>query len=449
MGSDSYWLNEEMPKFGTLEGAHKADVAVVGGGLCGLNAALLLQRAGVSVVLIEANRIGNGTSGHTTAKITAQQGVIYSNLIKKWGQDVAQAHAMSQTRAIEQYAELIDELSIDCDFVRADAYTFSNTAQNAEKLYKETDAAQKCGLVADMHEESELPFEVLASMRFKNQAMFHPVKYMRAVALELSKGGCRIFENSRMLEYQEGRVITDRGSVTAGHVIMATRYPIINAPGYYFIKLQQNRSNVLAMRGGNVRGMHLSLDGDGFSVRMNRDVLIVSGFDYKCGARRPVKRHDRLANHAKKHFGGAVINRWSAQDGMPPDDLPYIGEYARSMPRLLTAAGFAKWGITGSMTAANILRDIIMGINNPLAQVYSPRRSIFPGLGAIAGNMAAMAASYIGGIVRRDDPICSHMGCRLRFNNEEGSYDCPCHGSRFTKDAHVIDAPARLPFKKK
>ena len=421
-----------------LDGAVKCDAAVIGGGLAGILTARLLQDAGVDVLVLEKDTLGAGQTGRTTAKITAQHGLIYHKLLQSRGPVIAARYARANLAAIDQYEALIRTLPTSCGFTRCPAYLY--TTGSAHRLQLEFMAAQQLGVDCALTRHTELPFPVTAALRFENQARFHPLEFLFAVA-----EGLTVYEHSQVrkvhLRGDDTLLRTHNGTVAAKYVIFAAHYPIVDVPGWYFTKLHQERSYVVALQNAMLPfGMYLGVDGDGLSFRMAGDCLLLGGGGHRTGeaAYHP---YERLEARAKALWPECrAVRRWSAQDCMTLDGVPYIGRYAPSTPDWFVATGFNKWGMTGSMAAARLITDLITGKDSPYTLVYDPSRSQSANLDKRMNEFAHAARGLGRGLVhgRR----CTHMGCKLEWNMAEGTWDCPCHGSRFAPDGTILDNPA-------
>lgn len=447
MPSDSFWLRSSLPQYAALEQDLSADAVIVGGGLAGLLTALLLKQSGLDVVVLEGGRIGHGASGHTTAKVTAQHGPIYAKLIEKWGKAAARRYAQVQLAALSQMHGLTQALELDCDWVQQPACLFATTPQGEKVLEKEARAYQQMGLIAQYKlAETALPLPVRASLTLQDQAAFHPVKFMGGIAQALCKDSPCIYEHSRVLsvDVQQNIVYTDKAKVQAKWVVIATHYPIINLPGLYFARLKVERSCAMLLRGApQIDTMAISVDPTVLSLRMADGNLLLGGANYPCGRQGKVNHYKMLEETARKYFPAArPMMVWSAQDAMPPDDLPFVGAYSKATPRLLVATGFGKWGMTNSMAAARLLQRRVLGKKDAEMAMLSPQRTGLHAAAGVAGQVLSTAGGMASGVGRLFNPACTHMGCRLSWNQDEQSWDCPCHGSRFEKSGDVLEGPA-------
>lgn len=471
----SIWKKEiAMQKESELSGDITTEVAVIGAGMTGILTAYFLKQKGKEVVVLEGNRIASGQTGNTTAKITSQHGLIYDKMIRKLGREYAQLYANANEDVIRMYGELIKEQKIDCDYQQLPAYLYST--QSRERLLREAKAAKQLGLPASFVESVDLPFETVGAVCFENQAQFHPLKFVQGLAKDLV-----IYENTMVQGVRGHEIYTNRGIVTAKHIVFAVHYPFAIIPGLYFLRQHQERSYVVAYKGAvNVKGMYLGIDNNGLSLRNYQEYLLIGGGKHRTGWNEAGGSYDAIRTKAKKYFPNAEeYAHWSAQDCMPHDGLPFIGTYSCIRPYWYVATGFQKWGMTNAMISAMIISDHICGIENPYQKLYAPQRW-HPVIAAekfwtdVCVSARGLLAGYHvfdfrkednlecgqGGIVHkglrrygcyRDEKgnlhrvslRCPHMGCELLWNPDERSWDCPCHGSRFDYDGQLIDNPAK------
>lgn len=493
----SFWVTSTPETaYPRLEPNLQVDVAVIGGGILGITAAYLLQQEGRSVAVIEGDRIARGVTGYTTAKISSSQHLIYSQLVKKFGEDGARVYGASNQAALERIAALVEELGIDCDFERQDNYVYTESASEVESVREEAQVAASLGLPADFVTESPLPFPIAGAVRFTNQAQFHPRKYLLALAERIHGDGGYIFEQTTALDVDEGepcKVVTDHGSLIATDVIVATNMPFLDR-GLFFTKVSPMRSYVVAGyvdRAAAPEGMHISAESPTRSVRLIPDgdkrLLMLGGEGHKTGQEPDTEaRYRRLEEDARTRFGLTTIDyRWSSQDATPVDLVPYIGRMTRRSEHLFTGTGFRKWGMTNGTLAAMLLTDRIVGRDNPWAELYDSKRLDIPqSAEEFVKENANVAQHWIGDriktpgdpledispgegtVIRRggqsiavykeaDDrlrglsALCTHLACIVHFNNAEKSWDCPCHGSRFDLDGNVLQGPATRPLEPK
>lgn len=425
---DSVWTQTaRLPRFEPLSGDIKTDILVIGGGMAGLLCAYELTRSGVDCVLVEADRLCSGITKNTTAKITAQHGLIYDKLIREFGMEAAKLYLQANLWALERYEQMCRD--IDCDFERQDSCVYS--LNDKRKIEKEMVALDKLGYPARHVADPPLPFPVAGAVCFEHQAQFHPLKFAAAIA-----GKLRVFEYTKVLELAPGRAKTNRGAIRAEKIIVATHFPVLNKHGGYFLKLYQHRSYVLALKDApRIEEMYVDEAKTGLSFRRYGDLLLLGGGGHRTGKRGGNWRE--LERFAAEYFPKAKITaKWATQDCMTLDGVPYIGQYSGSTQDLYVATGFNKWGMTTSMVAAAVLCDLVQGKEHPWAQVFRPSRT------SLRPQLAVNAAEAAISLLMPTTPRCPHMGCALKFNPEERSWDCPCHGSRFTREGKLIDNPA-------
>jgi len=410
-----------------LDGDRNTDVLIIGAGMAGVLCAYFLKKAGVDGLVVEAEKIGMGITKNTTAKITCQHGLIYSDLIRKSSVEKAWQYLYANELALEKFREICQ--GVDCDFEEKPAYIYSTTDRDV--IEDEVAALEKLGYPAAFAADIPLPFKIAGAIRFDHQAQFHPLKFMAAIAKELP-----ICENTRVKKVSGNTAYTDRGNIHAKKIIIASHFPFIDSHGFYFVKMYQQRSYVLALKGAkDVGGMYLDERENGLSFRNHGDLLLLGGGGHRTG--KQGGGYDELRYFARKYYPAAKEQyAWATQDCMTLDGAPYIGQYAKSTPDLYVATGFNKWGMTSSMAAAMILSDRILEKRNPYAAVFLPQRSILkPQLLINAGEAVIHLLTPT---LRR----CTHLGCALKWNKAEKTWDCPCHGSRFQESGEVIDNPA-------
>jgi len=481
---DSRTDDAEQPR---LEGTELVDVAIVGGGIAGLSTALELCERGRSVAVLERDRIATGITGKSTAKLTSQHGLIYSHLRAEFGPQQATQYARRQQNAIEAVEERIDDLGIDCGFERVPSYLYSNDRAEIER---EVEAATAAGLPATFV-TSVPPFErAQAAVRFDEQAWFHPRRYLLAVADELRANvDASVYEQTPVTDVEPGQpchVRTESGSVTARQVVIATAFPIVDRAGY-FARLHPKRSYVLGLRleGPHPDGMYYR-SGDPYrSVRTHHGedgpLLLVGGENHKTGQGGPTrKRYERLLEWARERFSiESVAYRWSTQDYVPADKVPLVGRLGPGSETVYVATGFRGWGMTNGISAGALLADLLTGERPAAADLFDPLRftpttslgttltenadaasqfatdwartllapdltSLEPGEGRILrkGGRPVACARDADGDLHAVSAVCSHMACLVDWNDAECSWDCPCHGSRFSPDGEVLEGPA-------
>ena len=432
---DTIWTRtSKIPASSALPHSIRAEVAVIGGGMAGILTAFFLKRAGKEVIVLEGNRVGSGQTAGTTAKITVSHNLIYEKLLREAGEEKARMYVSANKRALKMYSQLVQEEKIACDFRECSSYLYSLT--DAEQIKREVEAAVRLGIAADFTTETELPFPVAGSICYQGQATFHPLLFLKALAEQLM-----IYEKTQVTGVEDGKIYTDHGNVLADTVVFASHYPIVNAPGDYFARMHQERSYVLALRHAqHLEHLYLGVDsGEDFSFRNFREFTLLGGAGHRTGENEDGGQYQKLEKRAREYWGNCeTVCRWSAQDCMTLDGIPYIGRYTARNQKWYVETGFGKWGMTSSMAAARMVTEQICQKNSGNARVFSPQRVPVKALKAAAaeGGKSAKGLAAPGGI------RCPHLGCKLRWNPEEETWDCPCHGSRFDADGSLIDNPA-------
>jgi glycine/D-amino acid oxidase-like deaminating enzyme/nitrite reductase/ring-hydroxylating ferredoxin subunit len=478
--TQSLWRRtEELPAYPALCGELDTDVAVVGGGMAGLLTAYLLTRRGIRATVLEAGRIAGGQTGGSAARITSQHGLAYQRLERRLGPETARLYALANQAAVELYADIIRTRRISCNFRRLSAYLYAR--RDPGRLRREVAAAERAGLPVRLVRDTGLPFPAAGALRLEGQACFHPLRFLRGIC-----PGLEIYEHTPVLSASGKRLRTPGGTVRAQRVVFAGLYPFRNTPGWYFARLRRERGYLLALESEWLpEGLYDGVDADGLSLRPAGRMLVVAGAGHPAGQSAGGVRYDWLRRRTESLLPvGAEREHWSIQDCLSLDGLPYIGRFAPETPGWYVATGFGRWGMTGSMVAALTISEHICGVLAPWSGIFDPAR--FHGA-LSAGNLTRQAASaalclarrYLpsprgelerlppgfGGVISVDgrklgvykdergrchvvDPHCPHLGCRLEWNGEERSWDCPCHGSRFDCDGRVLEGPAGLGLKK-
>lgn len=424
-----------MPRFEELKENAQADAVVIGGGIAGILTARFLCDAGLDVVLLEANRLCSGQTGGTTAKITVQHGFCYRDIAKRYGKEGARLYYEANRAALEQYRQMAKEIA--CDLELRDFYAYEE--HDPQKLQDELAVLQAIGADAALAPTPELPFATVGAVRVPRQAQFHPIRFL---ASQLK--GIRIFENTPVVGLFEGGALTASGyRVTAENTVVATHFPFLRFRGGYPFKMYQSRSYVLALENAPLpRSMYADGAGKGLSLRSFEGVLLLGGGTHRTGTANG--GYGVLEAKAAAYYPTARVQaRFAAQDCMTLDGIPYIGRYAKGLDRVYVATGFEKWGMTSAMVAAALLRDAICERESPYAALFTPARPIPPL--RFLRETGAVLRHYL----RPTLPRCPHLGCALRYNRQEHSWDCPCHGSRFSPEGKLLDAPAKKGLGKK
>ena len=485
----SLWLDTAPPGrvFPEADAPADADVIVIGGGITGITTALRLQEAGARTILLEAARLASGVSGQTTAKVTTQHGLVYAGLADARGARDARSYAEANQRALDWVADRVAEHGIECGWRRQPAYAYVTDAGARVRLEAEAEAACAAGQRATVVDDAPLPYPVAGALRFDDQAELDPRRYLLALAEQLVAAGGTIHERTRAVEVSEDERLTVKtpgARLTAGHVIVATNVPFLDR-SLAFARVKPMRSYLIACRivGAPPPGMHISADGPTRSLRgvplPDGELLLVGGEGHRTGDESATgERFARLEAFASTHWEvQAVTHRWSSQDAVPLDGLPLVGRATPRSERLLLATGFAKWGMTNGTAAAELFADLVQGRPNATAGLFDPFRlslrslpdavregagnawrllagprrdpgrgvaDLAPGDGAIVDEGGERVAAHrrADGSVVAVSPRCTHLGCEVRWNGAESSWDCPCHGSRFSPDGEVLHGPA-------
>lgn len=420
------------PEFSRLNGDMETDVLVIGGGMAGILCALRLQQAGVECVVAEADTVGSGITKGTTAVLTAQHDTLYTDLIETYGRDNARRYLTANLDAVEAFAEL--SKTFPCSFQRADSVMYTHS--DGERLAQEAEAVRSLGFEAEFCTKTPLPFPVAGAVRYPGMAQFHPLAFLYGAAKQLC-----VFEHTPVRRLDGTMAQTDSGRIRAQKVIVATHFPFINRHGMYFMKLYQNRSYIIAYDNApNLECTFVSTAEDGFYLRNFGSLLLIGGGEHRTGKKgggfAPIEEF------ARRYFPQAEERfRWATQDCMSLDGLPYVGAYSPKLPDVFTATGFNEWGMTTSMVAAQTLTALVQGRPDPLMGMLSPDRKMRAG--QLAANLGTTLLNFLTPTARR----CSHLGCALKWNPQEHSWDCPCHGSRFRSDGRLIDNPAMKDIK--
>lgn len=428
----------QIPGRNSLPGNLDTEIAVIGGGLAGILTAFYLTMEGKQVIVLEASSTGSGQTSGTTAKITSQHGLIYQKLLTDLGETAAKLYARSNQEAVADYEQLISSRRISCSFEKKPAFLY--TMDQPDAIHLETLAARRAGIPALEVTETSLPFSVKRAVRFPDQACFQPLKFLEALSSSVT-----VFEHTPVTSVKDHVLSTPHGQVTARKIVFACHYPFPLIPGYFFLRMYQDQSYVVALEGAPaLDGMYLGIDPDGLSLRQADPWLLLGGQGGRVGIQKP-DPYGALDSRARQLFPGArTALKWSAQDCVTLDSLPYIGRFSRRKPDWYVATGFGKWGMTLSMVSARMLTDLICGRQSPYESLYSPSRfRLRPSAPRLAVHGAESAKGLIKGMAN-GVMRCPHMGCRLTWNAAESTWDCPCHGSRFDRLGRLITGPAQI-----
>ncbi|KAB8136243.1 FAD-dependent oxidoreductase [Gracilibacillus oryzae] len=498
----SLWQqNRDINSYAAHQQDSQTDVLIIGGGIAGIITAYQLSKADRKVTLIEAHRLLEGVTGYTTAKVTAQHGMIYSKLMKTFNAETARLYYDANMEAINFFRETIEELNIDCDFEDKDAYIYADSTQSKKLLEKEIDAYKAINIDGGMAEvEASFPIKAELAAVMRNQAQFHPVKFLAPLINEIEKNGGKIYENTRAMEFIDHKnpaIRTENGStISANYAIVTSHFPFNDMDGTYFARMDFSRSYVIGAKAPDSvipDGMYISADQPKRSIRSAVDtngerILLLGGDSHRVGMSKTktMEHYENLAEFGDKFFDiTEILYRWSSQDMTTLDTVPYIGQMVTGNEKILVATGFHKWGMTAGALTGMMLTDQILGRENRYASVFDPTRSKLKGSDAASflKDNATVAKELVSGKLERPekrldelendegatvkidgkragaykdkngqihavDPTCTHMGCETHWNDAERSWDCPCHGSRFSYTGKVIHGPATKPLKK-
>jgi len=488
----SYWF-DTAPRaaFPRIEGRIEVDVAIVGGGIVGIMTARQLKDEGLTVAVVEARQVGGEVTGKSTAKITSQHNVTLTKIARKFGEEGARLYGEANQAGLQRIRALAAAHGLDCALETKPAFSFTRDEAHVGEIEEECALAARLGLPASLTRDTGLPFEVLAAMRWDDQAQFHPVRFVAGLAATLEGGGSHVFEGSRVTDWDPRRIATAEGEVVAKHLVMATHMPL-GQIGFFYAEAYPHIHPVIMGRADPARvpnGMYISVETPRHSVREHRDEhgqdwLIFAGPAFKAGHVDEERANFAdLERFAMDHFGVSPDHRWTNEDYTPMDGAPFIG-WSSSLPNpYLVATGFNAWGITNGAAAAILITDLIAGRSNPWLRVFDATRvKPIAGGAQFAKGTAEVASHLVGGymaskpkefaalapgdaaILKVDgdniaafkdeagrihavSAACTHMGCLVGWNETDRTWDCPCHGSRFTLSGEVLHGPAVQPLK--
>lgn len=457
----SFWNNNfEIEEFDALEEDIETEVCVIGGGITGISTAYYLAQSGLDVVILEKDKIASKTTGHTTGKISLQHDIFYNYLVENYGFNYAKKYALANKEALENINEIIKKEGIDCDFETKDSIIFSENPKEFSNLQEEARICKRLGIEAEFIRKIELPIIIQGGVRFAGQAQFNPIKYINGLCKSLVDKNVFIYENTKAVEYKKRgkklEIIAENGdmrfSVLADNVVVATRYPIFDFPGMYFIKNYQELEYAMCVEvteNINNMPMYLSADNPSISFRTalkdDKRYLLVIGNGAKTGEKIGRDEYSVLEEKVRKCFGEYIIkDKWTAEDVISLDKLPYIGRYSKLLPNMYVATGFKKWGMTFSNIAANIISQEILEKKSKYSVLFNPSRVNPIKNGTEMKNMIATTCKSL---LKDSNHICTHLGCKTIFNETTGTWDCPCHGSIYDKNGKLIDGPSKKNLK--
>ena len=498
----SYWIQstKNLKLNEKITNNYETDVCIIGAGLAGLSTGYYLAKEGINVIILDKDNIGQKVSGNTTAKITLQHNLIYDYLIKSFGTDFAMKYFKSNKEAISNIKKIIDDENIECDFEYQDNYVYTTNQDDITKIHNEIKAINSLNNILNSNEKDifadfvtscNLPFKICGAIKVKDQAQFHPLKYMFGLSKAIKNKGGIIFTNSLVTDVKQKDGVyttyTDKHFIKSKYIVIASHFPFKDFPGFYFSKMYQSTSYVLGIdtKSDLFDGMYISSDKPTFSYRTakykDKKILIMAGGDHKTGYAPDNNQtgYNILEQEAKKYYPNCeILYRWNTRDCITIDKVPYIGDFSNLMPNMFVATGFNKWGITSSNVAANIIRDKILGIKNEYSKIYEATRfSPIKNAHEMKNITSQVLKSFVtnrikipeenlsaikndnGGIIKVNgasigiykdingkvfavNPTCTHLGCLLTWNNLDKTWDCPCHGSRFDYTGKNLYDPA-------
>jgi len=481
-------------KFETLNADIDCDAIVIGGGMAGLWSAYHLVNMGKKVIVLEAKRVGSGVTAGSTAILTYAQDIIYKPLIKKHGLDVAKKYLADTKAAIADIKQIIEKEKVDCDFESIDFVLFSIKGKGARALKKEQEAYKELGIEYDEMTETELPFSTKRELKFGGSYQFNPLKLCNWIADYIVKKGGQIFENTLVQDApEENRLKVGDYILTAKNFIVATHFPYINVPGFYWLSIYQHQNYCMAFKPTGdgaerfenfCKGIsYESIDKTGFEYRRVGENILIDGVPVRTGQKPYRSKYRIIEHHLEENFGRyKEITRFCSQDCITLDKLPYAGRYSHFADNVFVVTGFNKWGMTNSYITAKVVADMVLGKKDKNADfkenIYSPQRvALFVNLIETVSNVGVIGASFAndllnvdakkferikngqGAVIKykghrvgasRDDngkvnlisAVCPHLGCNLKWNKDERTFDCPCHGSRFNCKGNIVNNPS-------
>ncbi|MCD8502421.1 MAG: FAD-dependent oxidoreductase [Bacillaceae bacterium] len=490
---EPYWRSHvEIPFFPSLQEDINSEVTIVGGGITGITTGYLLSLAGKKVTIIDAGRLFNGTTGHTTAKVTAQHGIIYEELIQHFGEERAKMYYVANDSAKAFIKDTVSKQNISCEFEETEAYIYTNSEKELKKLEREAEAYKKLGIRGDLVNAMPLQLPMRSAIIMEKQAQFHPIKYLLPLVQVILKNGGTIYENTTAINIEKGempKVITRTGhTIESQSIISCSHFPFYDGKQFFFTRMYAERSYVVAVKDelDYPGGMYVSSETPKRSVRKAGNLLLLGGESHKTGQGiNTMKHYEALASFGKDELSlSDILYRWSAQDLYTLDKVPYIGRLSTNKDNIFVATGFRKWGMTNSTAAALMLKDLILHGKSQYEPLFGPARlNIDPSVKTFISQNSNVAVEFVKGKIDlvdkqiedvevgegvhvkingekcgafRDEEgklhvvnaTCTHLGCEVAWNEGERSWDCPCHGSRFSIDGEVLEGPADQPLNK-
>lgn len=459
--NNSFWTNNfEIEEFEGLEEDIKTEVCIIGGGITGISTAYYLAQNGIDTVILEKDKIASKTTGHTTGKISLQHGIFYNYLVENYGINYAKKYALANKEALENIKKIIEEETIECDFENKDSIIYSENPQEFSALQEEAKITKELGIDSEFITKINLPIIIQGGVKFLNQAQFNPIKYINGLCKSLINKNVAIYENTKVVGYKDKgskiEVIAENGdarvSVIANNVVVATRYPIFDFPGMYFIKNYQELEYAMCVEiSENIDNMpmYLSIDNPAISFRTaikdNKRYLLAIGNGAKTGEKIGKNEYSFLEEKVRKNFGEYIVkDKWTAEDVISLDKIPYIGKYSKMLSNMYVATGFKKWGMTFSNIAANIISSEILEEKSKYSVLFDSTRVNPIKNGTEMKNLISTTCKSL---LKNSNQVCTHLGCKTVFNETTNTWDCPCHGSKYDKNGKLIDGPSKKNLK--
>ena len=469
----SYWLeNYRKTKIPKLAFKRKVDILIIGAGITGISTAYMLKDLGKEITLLDAKEVAGGVTAYTTAKVSVLHNTLFSDIKKYHGIHKTYLYLQSQIEAANKIKEIIETERIDCEYKQENAYVYATTDAELRKLEKEWNLLKEIDKSVELVDEIPLPINIKKAIKYRDNAVFHPLKYCHALVKILLKNGVNIHENAPVVnidDFEKCYVaeLENGEKIISETLIIATHYPIKKFSGLYFTKLVQDRSYAVAFKTKQaIPGMYININDPIRSYRnINNQTMILGGGSHHAGDEPKIDHYQELAKAVKAYDPKAkIINTWGTEDCMSVDHLPFIGQYSFLSPKCYVATGFGKWGMTNSHVAALAIKRDIMGIENPYRELYNPTRFSqmrgFPNwlnfLGKIVYGLVISKFKYpdtlrskikvgSGKVIKEEQgpvavyrkskdeflvfkPCCTHLGCGIIWNEIDKTWDCRCHG---------------------
>ena len=488
----SFWLEsvEKIKSNGNLKNDTSTDVCIIGAGICGLTTAYYLTKKGYRVVVVEKDEIGHGTTGFTTAKITSQHGLIYHYLTNKYGIKFAKKYFEANEEAIKNIEEIIRENNISCDFIKKNNYIYTARKEERQKIEEEAESLKYITMNSNLVQKTDLPFEIECGIKLKNQAQFNPLKYIEGLVNYILNNGGRIYTNTVCTdlkrENEQYTILANEYEIYAKYVVLASQYPFLKIPGFYFAKMYQASSYIIGIEDKEKlpEDMYINIENPTYSFRTaklkeGKEILLIGGAGHKTGEKvNEMQTYGVLEKKAKEMYKDAkILYKWSTKDAITLDKIAYIGEYSSMLPNMYIATGFNKWGMTTSNVAANIITEKISNNGGMYDEIYkSTRMKPITNKGEMKNMIVDATKSFVGdrlkesektiedikynsggiidiegrkvGVYKDEEgnqyfvkPVCTHLGCMLEWNDADKTWDCHCHGSRFDRFGKSLGGP--------